>query len=130
MYSTDEHSQSQAEREHIRAAALRLKNGTPTRSNGSLTASSLATEAGVSRQRLYEHHADLIAEFRAAAGTNRATTTDILALKNQLADARARIQKLESQEAHLLGQIRTLHAVIAELTHEAEASNVIRLKPS
>ena len=123
-------SSRETERELIRAATQRLINGTPTRGGGSLTASSLATEAGLSRQRLYEHHADLIAEFRAAAGTGQTTTPATLALKNQPDDARARIRTLESQEAHLIGQVRTLRAIIVELTHQAESSNVIRLAPS
>ena len=91
---------------------------------------SLATKVGLSRQRWDEHHVDLIAEFRAAAGTGQTTTPATLALKNQPDDARARIRTLESQEAHLIGQVRTLRAIIVELTHQAESSNVIRLAPS
>lgn len=128
MQSRDQTDQIDCERISIRAAAQRLFNGTPTRSNGKHSISSLAVEAAISRQRLYEHHADLIAEFKAT--TNCTTTTpESIALKNQLDHALTRIATLEASEIQLLAQIRTLRSVITELTHEAEASNVVRLKP-
>jgi hypothetical protein len=42
--------------------------GVPTRTNGTLTVSGPAVDAGLSRHRLYEHHADLVSEFKTAAG--------------------------------------------------------------
>lgn len=56
-------AQAAEERRLIAEAVQRLLGRTPQRSDGKLTIASLAIEAGVSRQRLYEHHADVIADF-------------------------------------------------------------------
>ena len=53
-----------AERRIIRDAMDRLLAGTPIRSDGKLTAKSLAVEADVKRWRLTHHHTDLQDEFR------------------------------------------------------------------
>jgi hypothetical protein len=57
-----------AERCQLREASQRLLAGVPTRTNGTLTVSGPAVDAGLSRHRLYEHHADLVSEFKTAAG--------------------------------------------------------------
>lgn len=79
-----------------------------------------------SRQRLYEHHADLITEFQTKA-SGGPIPPSVAAMQQQLADARTRIQELEAREAQLLAQTQTLCAVITELTHETEANNVVAL---
>jgi len=112
------------ERQVIHQAMRRLLTGSPQRSDGKLTVSALAAEAQLPRQRLYEHHADLIAEFQTKAGGGPLPPS-ITALKQQLADAHTRIQELEARQAQLLSQHQTLCAVITELTHEAHADNVI-----
>jgi AcrR family transcriptional regulator len=117
----------EAERAAIREAATRLAAGTPQRSNGSLTISALAREAGLSRQRLYEHHADLAASFRATAGTTAVTGLGEQALRRQLDEARERIRELEATEAQLTARLTTLMAIITELTHEASAANIVLL---
>ncbi|WP_309111122.1 hypothetical protein [Saccharothrix sp.] len=115
------------EQQLIRDATERLLVGTPHRSNGSLTIARLAAEAGVPRHRVYEHHADLVAEFKAKAHNGGPTTTDIQALQHQLADARAHIQTLEATAAQLKAKITTLCAVITELTHDTTANNVLTM---
>lgn len=114
------------ERLLIRAAAQRLRSGHPERSNGRLSVSALAAEAGVSRQRLYEHHPDLVAEFKTTAG-GAPPSIEVTALERQLAAAHERISELEATEIHLNGQIKTLCAIIAELTQEAHVGNVVAL---
>ncbi|MFI9415224.1 hypothetical protein [Nocardia gamkensis] len=116
------------ERLRIRDAAQRLLTSAPRRSNGTLTVSTLATEAALSRQRLYEHHPDLVAEFKARAGSAPAAP-NVVALQRQLTDARDRIRELEGRDREHLDQIKTLCAVITELTHEAKASNLVPLSP-
>lgn len=130
MTQHDKHSQIDSERTEIIEASRRLIEGTPQRSSGRPSITALAEESGVTRQRLYEHHADLISEFKAMAGNYRPTSSDTTAIEYQLDLARKRIQDLEANETRLRGQIRTLQAIIVELTHEAAASNVVRLPPS
>jgi hypothetical protein len=67
MTTLDRHTRLATEQQLIRDATQQLLAGTPHRSNGSLTIASLAAEAGVPRHRIYEHHADLVAEFKAKA---------------------------------------------------------------
>lgn len=115
------------EQELIAEAVQRLLSRIPQRSDGKLTIAALAIEAGVSRQRLYEHHADLIADFRSQANGNPSTSPENSALRSQLAEARERIRELEAASAARDEKIKTLCAVIAELTHEANATNVVAL---
>jgi len=126
MTAHDRQSRLDTERQLLHQATQRLLTGSPQRSDGKLTVSALAAEAQLSRQRLYEHHADLIAEFQTKAGGGPLPPS-ITALQQQLADARTRIQELEAREARLLAQNQTLCAVITELTHETEANNVVAL---
>jgi AcrR family transcriptional regulator len=114
------------ERHRVREAAQRLLTGVPRHSNGRHTVAALAVETGISRQRLYEHHADLVAEFKAATGRG-ANPPNVQALQQQLADSRNRTHQLEEQVALLQNRIRTLSAVIAELSLEAQARNVVAL---
>ena len=53
-----------------------------------------AVEAGVSRQRLYEHHADLVGEFKTTTGRTT-VPPNVQALQQQLADSRERVHQLE-----------------------------------
>jgi phage shock protein A len=66
------------------------------------------------------------AEFRAAAGGSPLSPST-QALQQQLANAHDHIQTLEASNKRLAERIATLCAVIAELTHEAAASNVVAL---
>ena len=115
-----------AEAHEIRQAAQRLLSGTALRTGGTVSIAGLAAEAGLSRQRLYEHHAELVAEFKTTV-TGGPTPPNIQALQQQLADARARNTELERANATLQERIRTLSLVVAELTHEAEGTNVVAM---
>jgi hypothetical protein len=117
-----------SEREVLRQAIARLLAGTPHRSNGTLTVTTLAVEAGLPRHRLYEHHAELVAEFKTNSGGGPISPT-IAALRRQLADAHDRIQYLEAAKTELQDRIIMLSAVITELSHEAHADNIVALPP-
>lgn len=126
MTTHDRTSRLDSERGLIHEAMTRLFAGSPQRSDGKLTVSTLATEAQLSRQRLYEHHADLITTFQTKANGGPIPPS-IAALQQQLADAHMRIEQLEGREAQLLAQNQTLCAVITELTYETHTDNVIPL---
>lgn len=115
------------ERRLIREASQRLLARTPQRSNGSLAVAALAAEAALPRYRLYEHHADLVAEFKTAALAGGPAVPGAEALRQQLADAGERIRHLKASEAQLKAKITTLCAIITELTHEATAGNIVAM---
>ncbi|MFE0276686.1 hypothetical protein ACFWZY_32115 [Streptomyces sp. NPDC058992] len=117
-----------AEAQRLREASERLLAGNPQRSDGKLTVSTLATEAGIPRHRLYEHHAQAVSQFKVSAGGGPLTPNQ-QALTQRLADAAARAARLESDNRLLQQRITTLSAVIAELTHQAHGANIVPLPP-
>ncbi len=80
----------------IREAMERLLTSRPIHTDGTLDVSSLAVEAGVSRQDLYRTHRTILDEFRAhlrrleAAGGNTKQTEHVARLARQLDDALSR----------------------------------------
>lgn len=112
------------ERQHVRAAMSRLLGSKAEQSTGAHTVVALAAESGVPRQRLYEHHGDLLDEFKATVGCGP-VTPNVEALQRQLAQAREHNQEQAAEIAQLRSRIRTLSAVITELTHEASGANVV-----
>jgi hypothetical protein len=112
------------ERQRVRAAISRLRDNNAERSNGARTVVALADESGIPRQRLYEHHGDLLNEFKATVGRGP-VSPNAEALQRQLAQVRDQNQELANENAHLRGKIRTLSAVITELTHETSGANVV-----
>ena len=116
------------EHQRVRAAMSRLQDNKAEQSNGARTVVALADESGVPRQRLYEHHSDLLNEFKATVGCGP-VTPNAEALQRQLAQARAHNQELAAENTHLRSKIRTLSAVITELTHETSGANVVVSMP-
>lgn len=112
------------ERRLVQAAMLRLRENKAERSNGAHTVVALADESGIPRQRLYEHHSDLLNEFKVSVGCGP-VSSNAEALQRQLAQARDHNQELAAENAQLRGKIRTLSAVITELTHETSGTNVV-----
>jgi len=112
------------ERLLVQAAMLRLRENEAERSNGAHTVVALADESGIPRQRLYEHHSDLLNEFKASVGCGP-VSPNAEALQRQLVLARDHNQNLAAENAQLRSKIRTLSAVITELTHETSGANVI-----
>ena len=120
----DAAARNDEEHQQVRAAMSRLRDNKAERSNGARTVVALADESGIPRQRLYEHYGDLLNEFKAMVGCGP-VTPNVEALQRQLAQARDHGQELATENAHLRSNIRTLSAVITELTHETSGANVV-----
>lgn len=116
------------ERQRVRAAMSRLRDNKAEQSNGARTVVALADESGIQRQRLYEHHSDLLNEFKAMVGCGP-VTPNVEALQRQLAQALDHNQELAAENTQLRSKIRTLSAVITELTHETSGANVVVSMP-
>ena len=114
------------ERQRVRAAINRIRDNKAEESNGARTVVALADESGIPRQRLYEHHGDLLNEFKATVECGP-ITPNVEALQRQLAQAQEHNQELAAENAQLRSKIRTLSAVITELTHETSAANVVSM---
>lgn len=97
------------ERTRIRAAMDRLLTGQATVSNGSLTVTALAVEAGVHRMALMKRHADLKNEFyeRVRAETQQIPETEkrlretVTKLRQTIANKNAEIEELRQQVTRL-----------------------------
>lgn len=108
----------------LRAAMARLLDGRPERTDGALTVSNLAREAGVSRATA-NRAADLLAEFRAAEGRHRQSSPR--ALKERVRALEAELRAVRGAEiAELRSLARTLAQNIQVLTLQvAERDAVI-----
>lgn len=124
----DAAARNDEEHQRVRAAMSRIRDNKAERSSGARTVVALADESGVPRQRLYEHHGDLLNEFKATVGCGPSTPR-AEALRRQLGQARDHNQELAAENAHLRSKIRTLSAVITELTHETSGANVVVSMP-
>nr|WP_313776684.1 hypothetical protein [Mycobacterium sp.] len=120
----DAAARNDEERQLVQAAMGRLRDNNAEQSNGAHTVVALAAESGISRQRLYEHHGDLLNEFKATVGCGP-VSPNVEALQRQLAQTRDHNQELATENAHLRSKIRTLSAVITELTHDTSGANVV-----
>lgn len=114
--------------QRVRAAINRLRDNKAEQSNGAHTVVALADESGIPRQRLYEHHSDLLNEFKAIFGCGP-VTPNVEALQRQLAQTRDHNEELAAENARLRRKTRTLSAVITKLTHETSATNVVVSMP-
>ncbi len=92
----------------IRAAIERLLTGQPIHTEGTRDATTLAAEAGVSRQDLYRSYRPLLDEFRGhlrhieesgGPSDRRAATLDLLREKLSKVDARAARYRAERDDA-------------------------------
>jgi hypothetical protein len=125
----DRASSLAAEASEVEAAAERLLNGTALRSSGRrLSVVALAKEAGMKRTRLYELHREQVDAFLAQAGRIPAGPS-MQALQAQLEEARAKIAELEAENAAQQGRIRTLLALVSEISLQADGStNVMPMR--
>jgi|SRR5216683_3577535 len=108
----------------LRAAMARLLDGRPERTDGALTISNLAREAGVSRATA-NRAVDLLAEFRAAEARHRRSSPQ--ALKDRVRSLEAELRAVRGAEmAELRALTRTLAQHIQVLTLQvAERDEVI-----
>ncbi|MFG3164771.1 hypothetical protein ACGFY8_33390 [Streptomyces sp. NPDC048232] len=111
------------ERTRIREAMNRLLAGQATVSNGGLTATALAVEAGVHRMALLKRHVDLKNEFYQRV---RAETQQVPEPEQRLRETVAKLKKtLDNKEKELkeLRQLVTnLTLANAVLTHQQHTS--------
>jgi hypothetical protein len=68
----------------------------------------------------------LVAQFKTTA-VGDPVPSHVQAPQRQLAEVNKRIGDLETDNALLRGQLTTLCAVITELTHEANAGNIVTM---
>jgi hypothetical protein len=115
------------ERHQLEAALERLLSGAPIRSSGQFTIVALAQESQIKRARIYEQYPDLVAAFRARAG-NIPPPPALQALRGEVDTVRAKNKELVAENCQLRDRIRTLSAVIAELTHQSDVNNVVPLR--
>ena len=124
---TQQHSD---ERTRIRAAMDRLLTGQATVSNGSLTVTALAVEAGVHRMALMKRHADLKNEFyeRVRAETQQVPETEkrlretVTKLRQIIANKNAEIEELRQQVTRL-----TLASAV--LTRQEDSTAPLKSNP-
>ncbi|MEU8599286.1 hypothetical protein AB0D07_37330 [Streptomyces globisporus] len=126
--------QHQDERTHIREAMDRLLTGHATVSNGSLTVTALATEAGVHRMALLKRHVDLKHEFyervrtesRQAPESEKRLRETVTKLRKTVASQKAEIQELR----HLVTRLTLASAVLTQeggwpAEHGPAAENIV-----
>ncbi|MFB9981578.1 hypothetical protein ACFSQQ_27950 [Mesorhizobium kowhaii] len=92
----------------LRAAMARLLDGRPERTDGVLTVSNLAREAGVGRATA-NRAVDLLAEFRAAEARHRRTSPQ--ALKDRVRSLEAELRAVRGAE---MAELRALNRTLAQ----------------
>ena len=130
--------QHQDERTRIRAAAGRLLAGQPAASDGALTITALAAEAGVHRMALMKRHADLKNEFQERVRTQTQQVTDeekqlrrtVAKLRQTITAQREEIRSLRYQ----IAQVTLAAAVLTQApartpTAPTAVGNVVPLRP-
>lgn len=130
----DEH-----ERRMVGEAMDRLLAGQPIRSDGKLTITSLAAEAGIKRWLLTHRHTDLQQEFRARARTQDETPTATRQLTAENDELKTRLEELSRRVADLDAENKRLARIVQVLTLENEqlaveltsrTHNVTSIRPS
>jgi aspartate aminotransferase-like enzyme len=105
------------ERSALRAAAERLLEGTPLRSeSGSLTVNELLRESCLRRDVVYGDHKDLVEEFQARARARQHTP----ALAQSLADENAGLKERLTAALSALTRERELTAALRRLVAELD----------
>ncbi|MEG3629627.1 hypothetical protein [Streptomyces poriticola] len=105
------------ERAVLRAAADRLLDGTPLRSeSGRLTVTELLRESGLRRDVVYGDHKDLAEEFQARARAQNHTP----ALARSLAEENAQLKQKLAETASALARERETTAALRRLVGELD----------
>lgn len=98
----------------LRNAMERLLNGAAVNSDGRLTKSNLAKEAGVSRATMHRANA-LLAEWDALATTRAPRSKEFRRIEEQLANERARTRRLRDKVRQLEGQLSSAVTIMMEM---------------
>ncbi|MBA0045101.1 hypothetical protein [Mycobacteroides sp. LB1] len=115
------------ERKQVEDAIERLIAGNPLHTVGHHTVVALAKESGIHRTRLYEQYPDLISDFKQLA-QQAISPKLIIATSFELAEARKRARDLAAENTRLRERIRTLSAVVTELSIEHGQNHVVRIR--
>ena len=102
----------------IRAAMDRLLKGEPIRSDGRLTAVTLAAESGVPRWKVYGECRYLLDEFRARAALQDNTPRALRDLQEKHAKLKKRHIGTRNKLAQSVADVRRLSCVVNVLTLE------------
>jgi hypothetical protein len=112
------------ERDAIEAAMSRLLAGTPIRSSGTLTVTTLATEAGLKRNKLTHKHTDLRDRFRAEVARRDGVTEREVRLREELELVRAQLADVKAERDNY----RAASEVFARAMHVLTVENEILRK--
>ncbi len=110
---------SDRERRTIRDAMDRLLAGKPIRSNGKLTVSALADEAGMKRWRLTHKHPDLQDEFRARVLAQGSTPETLRDLQEKNAQLRERHERDREALKQATADLKRMACVVQVLARES-----------
>jgi hypothetical protein len=117
------------ERDAIEAAMARLLAGTPIRSSGTLTITTLATEAGLKRNKLTHKHTDLRDRFRAEIARRDGITEREVRLREELDLARAQLAEAKAERDNYRAASEVFARAMHVLTVENEALRKEATKP-
>lgn len=115
----------------LREAMDRLFDGKARLTDGKLTKTNLAREAGVSPATMYRAKS-LLVEWDQQVSDSTPRNAQVSRLEGELTKTRKRVRNLEQQNANLRRQITAAATVIAELTarmSQSEVSNIVPLSP-
>jgi hypothetical protein len=98
----------------LRDAMERLLNGTAVNSDGRLTKSNLAKEAGVSRATMHRANA-LLVEWDELATTRAPRSKEFRRIEEQLAEEKAKTRRLRDTVRQLEGQLSSAVTVMLEM---------------
>jgi uncharacterized protein YlxW (UPF0749 family) len=116
----------------LRNAMERLLNGAAVNSDGRLTKSNLAQEAGVSRATMHRANA-LLAKWDELATTRAPRSKEFRRIEVQLANEKARTRRLRDKVRQLEGQLSSaatimleMQAIISEQSTSSTVSSISR----
>lgn len=112
----------------LRNAMERLLTGTAINSDGRLTKSNLAKEAGVSRATMHRANA-LLVEWDELATTRAPRSKEFRRIEEQLADEKAKTRRLRDKVRQLEGQLSSAVTIMLEMQaiiSEQSTSSTVR----
>lgn len=108
----------------LRKAMDRLLNGTAINSDGRLTKSNLAKEAGVSRATMHRANA-VLALWDERVSTRSPRSKEFRRLEERLAEEKAKTRRLRNKVRQLEGQLSSAVTVMLELQSIVSDQNAV-----